>query len=160
MQKQSKEELAKCKIFFVVSCWSTDESFIKARSGFISSPVLNLLKPFPEVQFSQMCLSRHATFNCATRENTGQFSSPHHFSSSPLQQEDTVCAVSMLQGLFFPLCLELLVLLALIHGQSWTESHNGSTEANRQLSGSSWWSPPQSRKPQWQRIRNNSERSA
>lgn len=74
MQKQSKEETAKCEISFVVSRWSTDESLIKAHSGFISSPALNLLKPFPEIQFSQTCFSHHATFSSAA-QNTAQSSS-------------------------------------------------------------------------------------
>lgn len=80
MQKQSKEETAKCEISFVVSRWSTDESLIKAHSGFISSPALNLLKPFPEIRFSQTCFSHHASFSSATQENTAQsFSLPTAF---------------------------------------------------------------------------------
>lgn len=80
MQKQSKEETAKCEISFVVSCWSIDESLIKAHSGFISSPALNLLKPFPEIRFSETCFSHHATFSSATQENTAQsFSLPTAF---------------------------------------------------------------------------------
>lgn len=146
MQKQSKEETAKCEISFVVSCWSTDESLIKAHSCFISSPALNLLKPFPEIQFSHTRFSHHATFSSATQENT-EFFSPHCFSLSPLQRQDTVCANSMLQELFFPLHLELFGSLGSTHGQCWTASHNGSIEANRQLSSSSWWSPPQHSNP-------------
>lgn len=83
MQKQSNEGKAMHEIFFVVSCWSTNESFVKARSGFISSPALNLLKPFPEIQICQMRLSHCATFSSATWENTGlsfplPTAFPHH----------------------------------------------------------------------------------
>lgn len=80
MQKQSKEETAKCEISSVVSCWSTDESLRKDHSGFISSPALNLLKPFPEIQFSQTCFSHNATFSSAAQENREQsFSLPTAF---------------------------------------------------------------------------------